>query len=495
MKTSRALSYLWIASIVVLTALHFVHLRADFPNYSRWMDWSKYTDEGWYANAAIEYFVRGSWYVPGDFNTGVAVPVWPFLEWILFHLTGVSLLAARSLGVSLFFCNLLLSYKLVRRDEQMWVALLASSLIATNSFLFCFSRLAILEPLLTCLTLVSLLLARTAGAHKSNRGRYALAALMGGVFCLMVLTKTTAIFLLPAILYSLWYPLRRNLKEFVGAAAVMGLVSGALWSGYYFLLVRPRYLIDYRYFFFINVYQKPHTLLGWLTVFYYAMRGSLWVDRTLALTCVALLITTLLFARSVWRNPVFVSSVLALGGYLTFIAYINNMQPRYYAVVAFFLFFTIALASAALLRTQHLLGIAALVIIVLAMTKNTWEMVGFVLYPEYTFVNAAKGVTEYMDKHPNGNRLLVSISGNDISLITGVPSLCDDFGTQDLPDKLARYKPGWYAAWNELDAGILEDLQTRYTLEQAASFKAFDDDDRDTLVLYKLHPLPHATSR
>jgi len=275
----------------------------------------------------------------------------------------------------------------------------------------------------------------------------------------------------------------------------MGLVSGALWSGYYFLLVRPRYLIDYRYFFFINVYQKPHTLLGWLTVFYYAMRGSLWVDRTLALTCVALLITTLLFARSVWRNPVFVSSVLALGGYLTFIAYINNMQPRYYAVVAFFLFFTIALASAALLRTQYLLGIAALVIIVLAMTKNTWEMVGFVLYPEYTFVNAAKGVTEYMDKHPNGNRLLVSISGNDISLITGVPSLCDDFGTQDLPDKLARYKPGWYAAWNELDAGILEDLQTRYTLEQAASFKAFDDDDRDTLVLYKLHPLPHATSR
>jgi hypothetical protein len=113
-----------------------------------------------------------------------------------------------------------------------------------------------------------------------------------------------------------------------------------------------------------------------------------------------------------------------------------------------------------------------------------------VVYPEYTFLNAARNLTSYIDAHPNGNRLLVSISGNDITLITGLPSLCDDFGTMDLPDKLALYRPGWYAAWNDLDPGSVEDLHVHYSLDQVASYKAFDDDDRDTLNLYRLLPLP-----
>jgi len=41
-----------------------------------------------------------------------------------------------------------------------------------------------------------------------------------------------------------------------------------------------------------------------------------------------------------------------------------------------------------------------------------------------------------------------------------VPSLCDDFGTEDLAPKLAAYQPGWYASWNDLDPGTLEDLHT-----------------------------------
>jgi len=34
--------------IVALIAIHFLHPRADFPNFSPWMDYAKYTDEGWY---------------------------------------------------------------------------------------------------------------------------------------------------------------------------------------------------------------------------------------------------------------------------------------------------------------------------------------------------------------------------------------------------------------------------------------------------------------
>jgi hypothetical protein len=104
-------------------------------------------------------------------------------------------------------------------------------------------------------------------------------------------------------------------------------------------------------------------------------------------------------------------------------------------------------------------------------------------------VDAAQRLARYIDTHPNGKRLLVSISGDQITLVTHLPSICDDFGTEELTTKLAAYQPGWYAAWNDIDPGTLEDLHSRYSLEQVASFRAFDDPDRNVLVLFKLHPL------
>ena len=73
------------------------------------------------------------------------------------------------------------------------------------------------------------------------------------------------------------------------------------------------------------------------------------------------------------------------------------------------------------------------------------------LHPTYTFVNAAQQLTAYIGAHPNGNRQLISVSGDEMSLITKISALCGDFGTVDLPTKSATYMAGWYAAWNSLD--------------------------------------------
>ena len=91
-------------------ALHAWHLRADFPNGSPWIfDWAKYTDEGWYGAAAIRAHLFGHWYMAGDFNAAVALPVWPFVEWVLFFFTGVTVEAARGLAVGCFFASLALT--------------------------------------------------------------------------------------------------------------------------------------------------------------------------------------------------------------------------------------------------------------------------------------------------------------------------------------------------------------------------------------------------
>jgi hypothetical protein len=57
------------------------------------------------------------------------------------------------------------------------------------------------------------------------------------------------------------------------------------------------------------------------------------------------------------------------------------------------------------------------------------------------------------------------------------------------------YQPGWYAAWNGLDPGTLQDLHVHYSLEQVASYRAFDDEERNVLVLFKLHPLAGGKAR
>src|SRR3974390_1273958 len=123
----------WVVLIGAFAVFHAINLSADFPNHSPWYhDWAKYTDEGWYGNAAIRAHLFGNWYVPGDFNPAPAVRVWPFLEWVLFFFTGITVEAARGLAVAFFFANLLLSYALLRSRGPRWMALLALTLIVTN---------------------------------------------------------------------------------------------------------------------------------------------------------------------------------------------------------------------------------------------------------------------------------------------------------------------------------------------------------------------------
>src|ERR1035437_7442907 len=217
----------WLVLIGSFALLHALHLRADFPNHTPWfIDWAKYTDEGWYGNAAVRAHLFGNWYLPGDFNPAPAVPVWPFLEWLLFFFTGVTVQAARGLAVAFFFCNLLLSYLLLRARGPRWMALLALTLLVTSPFLYCFSRLAILEPMLTGFTLGALNLA--VRLPRLRRPVWA-SVWIGLLFTLMMLTKTTAVFLLPALGWAMLLPLWQSRKLALRCALA---ASGAFAVGF-----------------------------------------------------------------------------------------------------------------------------------------------------------------------------------------------------------------------------------------------------------------------
>jgi hypothetical protein len=380
------------------------------------------------------------------------------------------------------------------------MALVAVTLLVTSPFLYCFSRLAILEPLLIALMLAALNL-----AVRLPRYRHPLlvSAGIGLLFTLMMLTKTTAVFLLPALGWAMLQPLKQKRKQEVRyalAAAGAFAVSFGLWMA---LIKGMGLLGDFRYLFFVNKYPKPRGYYWPMVSAWWSFHGGEWVDHLLIPLAGLVVLGAVIAWRRAWGrklllDPVFGPSILAVAGYILFMAYQDHPQPRYFVVVAFFSFFLLAQGVEALLsyttatgaKPTRLLGCGVVALAALAVGINGAWVMDYAAHPEYTFVNAAERLTRYIDEHPNGKRLLVSSSGDEITLVTHLPSLCDDFGTQDLVSKLATYQPGWFASWNDLDPGTLEDLHSRYWLEQVASFHTFDDPERNRLVLFKLHPLP-----
>ena len=73
----RWLHTILLSVALLLCLLRFAFLRADFPNHSPWMlDQAKFTDEGWWASAAVRHFLIGHWQVEGDYNPAAAVPAY-----------------------------------------------------------------------------------------------------------------------------------------------------------------------------------------------------------------------------------------------------------------------------------------------------------------------------------------------------------------------------------------------------------------------------------
>jgi hypothetical protein len=531
-----------------LYVLHFVHLRADFPNRSPWPDWAKYTDEGWYGLAAIRHYQLGHWNVPGDFNPAAALPIWPLLELVVFRFTGVSLVAARALTLVIFGLILVSCYVLLRRwaagegadpsGHSSGVRSLAPGiavlLLAASPFYFAFSRLAILEPLMILLTLASLMVAQHAGAASlatcglrvisdaasitQRRAEVRMAAWSAGVGLLavaMVLTKTTAVFLLPAVGWMLWASCAYRVRVMLRASAIAAAIAAVVWGGYMLLFVRPHYMADYRYLFSANAYTGITKATFWRVIGDTFLAGK-YLGATfffLGVAAVALLLGCLA-VRRFRRDGLLVSLLLWVFCYFAFLAYHDNLQARYYQAMGVPLAMLIAMALGRLWRLgmrhreadgpsrnrramQPMAATAALLIAFIAV-RGAWQSVGFVRHPEYTFLSAVNRIHDAIERQRAEDRaagrpvhpeMVLSISGAEMQLMTGLPSICDDFGTMTLPDRIAAYPPGWFLAWNDVEDDKMEALAPAYRLVRAGAWPAFDDPDRNLLILYRLDPL------
>ncbi len=478
---------------LALLLLHFVHLRADFPNRSQWgVDWAKYTDEGWYGDAAIRHYIRGTWRLPGDFNPAVALPVWPIMEALVFRFTGVGIVAARALTVCVFAGVLACVWALMgvraelRGDtpERRVFAAATLVLLAASPFVYVFTRMAILEPLLILMMLLALLAAYRTRVARTRRHWAAYSAAVGVLIALMIGTKTTAIFLLPAVFWMLWSSAGWTLRRMVKVSGVCCLTVAVLWGAYFASLVQRGYLQDFRYLFTANAYTGITRATFFKTVGE-TLSDGMWIGPVVY-PLLLLIVLAAMFRRGIWSDPVFTSMALWAAGYMAFMAYHANMQPRYYLVIAVPLVMLTVRGALHLAEWKRSAMYLLAPLFVLLVALQAREMLHYVRHPEYTYLNAATEIEQLVESEPNHSHTVLSISGSDLSLMTGLPSICDDFGTMLLEDRVAAYQPGWFVTWNYVEDDKMAALTKFYDLTRMATLPAMDDPDRNVLIVYRL---------
>lgn len=467
---------------MLLMGVRFIHLRADFPNYTYWADdHAKFSDEGWYANAAMNSVLLGHWYLPGDWAPATVVPAWPALLTAEFHLTGVSVVAARATEAVFSCLSLLLAMLIFRRFYSLGATLALGILIAASASGYIYSRVAILESPFEFTILLCLWL-----ALRLRRASILDAILLGCAIVLMVLTKTTGVFLLPAILYPIWFMNRENWKLIVRPILTVLFTVGILIAVERIFFAN-HHLADARAFFGNS---EPPGIVPFATGRKFVRllyRGS-WIDPILwPVACVALLAS--LWIRDLWRQILWGVCALWIAGYAAFIVYHFDGPPRYFTVMSMPTLMIVVIFAAQLQRTGHS-TIAKLVAAtaVISVAWNLWQVQRYVLHPEYTMAHAADRIRNIIDTHPEVPRLIIGHASNQTTLYIGVPSMDDMLGSASESQKMQMYNPGWALIWSDEPVQDLNDIAQTRVLVPMANIQVMDDPIRNHLELFELLP-------
>jgi hypothetical protein len=369
------------------------------------------------------------------------------------------------------------------------VVLLVLSFAAASPFLFAFSRLALTESLLLCLLSIALLLADFVAPAQTPARRWLIVSALGAVLLLMTLAKLSALSLYPAVLYLLGHRLRRSPRQAIASLAVVAAMVAIGYSLYRVAVLVLGYQADFRYFYAANDFGSLASLKGLLISLRFGINDLWWTCGWLTvLACVAVIASLSRPFRGLRSQPLFVASILLVLGTSAFVSVRGYHAPRYYLFIPIPLAILVGLGLRAALEKKSRYAAVWVPAVAAVLVLSTVRTVALLRHPTYTFWNAASRIKQIIDGDPSSRRLLLAESGDQITLMTGQPSLCDDFGAVPLRDEIRQQDPGWFATWDGVIPATLAELHTRYHLQRIAVFPVSSDPGRSALLLYRLVP-------
>jgi hypothetical protein len=469
-----------------LLALRLLHLGADFPDYHFYrQERARFTDEGFYTGAALHFFTMGRAYIPGGWNPGVFMPVWPLLVGLLFRFSGISAVAARSLAVGCTWASVLLAYAVTSQYRSSRFACISVFLIAANALGFFYGRLALLEPAQVLLILLTIYL-----AGKVSPGNYAMACVAGIVFFAATLTKASTPFLLPAMLYPIWALNREKNRQAAWKLLATALGTILLLLGIAKLIWLHGYATDASVILYMRpLWQLKNSPLRLLRFFF---RGT-WIDPVLFPLALASLIAAATRWRFLWRDTLFVTAFLWEAGYAGFIVYHYDGPPRYFVTLIVPTIWLALIFTERLWQEHRRAGMAIAVCIALSVAWNLSLIANYIFHPQYTLRDASLSIRRIIVDQKSidarSSELLIGRGAEEISLLSGGLPALDSDGTMPLAEKLNVYHPGWFMAWTSDPLQRTSIVQNNRRTIERADFPELDPQRHAGIVLYHLFPV------
>lgn len=152
------------------------------------------TDEGWWAHNARNALLRGQFRMD-DYNLGFySSPLYNYCLYVVLELFGITFITLRLLPAVSGWLTVVLVFLLIRKEINIRAALFAAVLLGFSNLHILYSRTGFVESAMVLLMSLTLLL-------WSLRRRHVLFSVMSGIaFGLMVITKITAIYLVPGLI-------------------------------------------------------------------------------------------------------------------------------------------------------------------------------------------------------------------------------------------------------------------------------------------------------
>jgi len=460
--------------MLVLAVTAFLYLGADFPNHSRWTDdAARYTDDAWYIGGAINHALTGRWLHSGDFNAMVPVPAWPLLIGLVFHFTGVSVIAARAIAICFAIATVLLAGVIMRRRHPQ-LAPAFMLLVAASPIFFFFSRTALIEPSLIFLITASLWAAYTAEDAGTSR-----LLLCGLIFAAAMIDKSNAIFAAPAVFYLIWFPYRTNWRHSLRPLGIAGGTFVVLEVIYLLLWVHP-HQADFVFYSSLNTPTiNLRSIEKFIRIFY---RGFTWLDPILFPIAGVAFLASLTRLRSLWKDPLFGSSILFVWGWIFFMVLHVDAGPHYLVVIVFPIMLALLLVLETLDRTNPNLGSAFGALLLVVVVLNLGLIVKYMVHPQYTLRDACLQMARKIDADPSVSRLVIGHASKEITLYTGIPAL-DDMGIESVADKMHDEHPGWIATYEYgLPAMETPELMSQFKYTKVGEYPVLDQDHKWVLM-------------
>lgn len=480
---NRIWTLIAVIVIAVFVLLRFLHIEADFPHHYTHSG-ALYTDEGWYSNAAVIYNFTGNWHVEGDFNPAVNLPVFPILQSFSFKLLGLSLRSARVVNVILFIFLLIILYIFIKTFADIRIALFSLFLISINFLVFIYSRIALLELPMTFFVVLSLFVASKRLPKWDNITIVSAALIYSTAF----LTKTTAAFALPILAYAIWTKKRTIAGRLLGIV-LFCFTTGVFIGLYHFLVVKSHWA-DYQFFTSLNFSARLQTDLASIAK---GIARALYYGKTIDLILYPLTliyaIFLFIFKRDFRKHTLFRLCLIWIVGYTVLIGLFNYVPPRYYLPMVIPLSIILAITIDHFISTR-IKSIQASILfgaIVISLVLNAYRIVNYIQAPAYTWKFMIEDIKDRVEVGGERQPVLLGNFSNSISLATGLFSINDRLGTQDLDYKIHRYNPNYYVCLGDIDAEILHILSDYYHTERVAEYNVYDNYyTGEPVVLYRL---------